>query len=644
MLNRIATIFLLLFNGFSVWAQIDTILWQNCLGTEDGRNWTYALENTAIGYLFGIELEENGPGVTDYHGSADVWIVNTDQHGNVLWERCYGGSDGDGPHKIIKIDENSYYLFNSSWSHDGDVQNGREGNFWIVKINSEGSIIWEKSYGGTINGEEIRDAILLPHNGLLMMGRISSTGGDVTTHYGDMDVWLCRIDSVGNILWQKTIGNDGKDNGVKIKLTSNNTILFVGGHELPGGMIDCPDFGYYIDTDVWIVEMDLDGNLLNQWCYGGKYYDLGCDIIEVEDGYVIAAATQSNDRDVSGFHGTPAENASSDIWCFKIDFSGNILWQRCLGGYSWEQPIFLTQTMDGGYIIIGNTNSYDGDVTGNHSPDWNEVDIWVVKLSSEGQLLWERCFGSSATDRFWGINSVLKKDDYDYIIGANSEWANGDVTCDLFPDPYDYTADAWIFEIKDCSFYLPSPPVILSGPDTLCTSANPVSSYSIDTVQWATGYEWRIQPDSAGSILSDSVTNQVTWNQTFEGQVTVQSRCFNDCGTSAWSEPHVTQVYTCMGLEEFGESGISFTVQPNPAREIVNCRLSIVDCRSNCSLMIYDIFGREVATKLSPSPAVGEGQGGGWTVDVSAFPPGIYLAVLREGQTVQASAKFVVAR
>jgi hypothetical protein len=99
-----------------------------------------------------------------------------------------------------------------------------------------------------------------------------------------------------------------------------------------------------------------------------------------------------------------------------------------------------------------------------------------------------------------------------------------------------------------------------------------------------------------------------------------------------------------MGLEEFGESGISFTVQPNPAREIVNCRLSIVDCRSNCSLMIYDIFGREVATKLSPSPAVGEGQGGGWTVDVSAFPPGIYLAVLREGQTVQASAKFVVAR
>ncbi len=90
-----------------------------------------------------------------------------------------------------------------------------------------------------------------------------------------MDVWLCRIDSIGNILWQKTIGNEGKDNGVKVKLTSDSTILFVGGHEVTGGMINCPDLGYYIFTDVWVVEMDLHGYIINQWCYGGKEYDLG---------------------------------------------------------------------------------------------------------------------------------------------------------------------------------------------------------------------------------------------------------------------------------------------------------------------------------------------------------------------------------
>ncbi len=126
--------------------------------------------------------------VTNFHGGADAWIVSTDQYGNVLWERCYGGSAGDGPHKIIKINENSYYLLNSSWSHDGDVQNDRGGNFWVVKINSEGSILWENSYGGSINGESPVDAILMPDKGLLMMGRISSSGGDVTII---TVIWMC---------------------------------------------------------------------------------------------------------------------------------------------------------------------------------------------------------------------------------------------------------------------------------------------------------------------------------------------------------------------------------------------------------------------------------------------------------------------
>jgi hypothetical protein len=647
-MKRILTIIIYLAPLFS-FAQIDTILWQNCLGTENGLNWTYAIEESENGFLFGIELEEDGPGVTNYHGSADAWIVNTDQYGNILWERCYGGSEGDGPNKIIKIDDNNYYLLNHSWSHDGDVLNGREGNFWAVKIGPEGNILWENSYGGSLYGEEVTDAILMPDKGLLMMGRIRSTGGDVTTHYGDMDVWLCRIDSVGNIVWQKTIGNEGMDNGLKIKLSSHNTILFVGAHEVTGGMIDCPDFGYYIYADVWIVEMDLYGKIINQWCYGGRYPDLGYDIIEVEDGYVIAASTRSNDRDVSGFHGTPGVDALDDFWIFKIDFNGNIIWQKCLGGTNWEYPVYLMESKDSGIIIIGNTNSSDGDVTGNHTTEWpGGLDIWVVKLSSDGQLLWEHCFGSSHNNRFWGINSVVKLDDYDYVIGANSEVADGDVSCDLFPNSG--TSNAWIFEIKDCSYYLPSPPAILSGPDTLCSSANPVSSYSIDTVQWATGYEWNILPDSAGSILSDSVTSQVTWNPVFEGQVTVQARSINDCGYSAWSESHVTQVYTCMGMEEHGGMGAwgrgGLYIWPNPAKELLNVKVLGLSAGIYYYLSIYDIFGREVDANISSSPRVGGGRevGWHWLINVHKLPQGIYIVVLRDGPMMKSSAKFVVGR
>ncbi|MDX9905636.1 MAG: hypothetical protein RBS55_03515 [Bacteroidales bacterium] len=625
-------------NSIALNAQIESVIWQNCLGAENGQNWTYAAEKTDNGYLFGIYILNDGPGISNYHSGADAWIVNTDNYGNVIWERCYGGSSGDGPHKIIRIDSNNYYLFNHASSSDGDVHHFLGKDFWMVKIKANGEIVWEKNYGGSANGEIAVDAILMPDKGALMMGRISSSGGDVTHSYGDMDVWLCRIDSVGDIIWQKTIGNSGKDNGITIKLSSHNTILFIGGHELTGGMIDCPDYGY-IFTDVWVVEMDLDGTTLNQWCYGGVYYDLGYDIIETNNGYVIAASTSSNDRDVSGYHGTPG--VYEDIWALKIDLYGNIIWQKCLGGLTNEWPTYLTQTADSGFLLIGNTDSHDGDVTGNHTTEWHEMDIWVVKLNSNGQLLWEHCIGGLGTDRFWNIHSVYKKDDYNYVLGANSNYASGDVTCDLYPN--DESENAWLLEIKDCDYYKPHVPVITSGPDTVCSTVTATSIYTIDTVKWATGYEWLLIPENAGTITSDSLSTEITWNITYEGTAELKARSTNDCGYSEWSETRCVRVHTCLGIEEEEtgrpgdkETGRGLEVWPNPARGFVDCRLSMFDFRGDLSLMIYDFFGREVSEIKVP---VSQDQ---VQIIVESYPPGVYIAVLKSGCDFLGSGKFVV--
>ncbi len=84
--------------------------------------------------------------------------------------------------------------------------------------------------------------------------------------------------------------------------------------------------------------------------------------------------------------------------------------------------------------------------------------VWIlgsIKLSSDGQLVWEHSFGGLGTDRFWGTHSVLKKDDYNFVIGAISNYAGDDVICDVIPD---YISEAWLFEIKDCNYYAPGIP------------------------------------------------------------------------------------------------------------------------------------------------------------------------------------------
>jgi hypothetical protein len=633
-------------------AQIDTIIWQTCLGTQDGENDVHTVAINPKGYLVGIHITKNGPGIYNYHDSGEAWIVKCTLSGEVLWNRCYGGSNGDGPVKIIQINDNLYYLFNYTYSSDGDVQNNRGCEFWVIKIDSSGQILWENSFGCTTNGEVNRDAILMPDHGLLMMGRITSAGGDVSIFYGETDIWFCCIDSTGSILWEKTFGNGGMENALKIKMTSRNTILMIGGHPEPGGMIDCPFHeGDGTVCDVWIIEMDLRGNLLNQWCYGGSKDDLGWDIVETDGGYVFAASTTSLDGDVTGFHGN-SWTYYQDIWVVKIDLFGNIIWQKCLGGSASEWPVYITETEDGGYIVFGTAYSNDGDVTGNHSSS-EQPDIWVIKLSSDGQLEWNQCIGSSSRENFWGIHSVLKKGDYDYIIGANSKWADGNVTCDLFPDPYDLTENAWLFEVKDCEYYFPAVPVISSGPDTLCNTTNPIAIYSTDPVQWADGYEWSLEPESAGSVLVDTCTVQVTWNPQFEGMAQIAARSYNNCGISAWSEPKYTMVYPCMGLEEDkgkerqGDKG-KLKISPNPTSNIVNCQLSNANGKKDISLVVYDIFGRTALTPItSPSPLVSKSPGQqelSWELDVSTLPPGIYFIVIRDEWNVIGTGKFVVAQ
>jgi hypothetical protein len=436
-MKTIIVILLYLIFPLISFAQIPEIKWQNCFGTNEW-DMTYGITEKENGYLLAIYIPCNGQGISNYHGEGEAWIVNIDDNGNVIWEKCFGGSESEDVIKIIKVSNYEFYLVGTTESSDYDITcdtNYGSTDFWVLKINGNGDILWDHCYG-SIATDEMRDAVLTPDGGLLFMGRIFYNGGDVHNWYGSYDVWFCKIDSLGTIEWEKTVGNQAIDNGISMQLISDTSFAFIGGYYEPGGMNDCEIPITGDGADLWLVEMSLlDGDILNIYCYGGSSNDLGYYFDKLDDGYILISSTTSWDGDITGFHG------EQDIWIVRIDDDGGIVWQRCLGGSFYETPYFVSQVDDGGFVVIGNTSSHNGDVTNNHS--WTQgLDIWVVKLSSTGEIIWDQCYGGLDDERFFGTHSILKKDDYNYVFNAQAQFNSVDVQCELHGE-----RDSWVFEI-----------------------------------------------------------------------------------------------------------------------------------------------------------------------------------------------------
>lgn len=445
---RIAFLVVALLCSDFAYSQIPVIKWQNCYGTQNTWNTGRGIVETENGYLIATGINDD-VGAPNYHGGGDIWLIETDTLGNKIWESCYGGSESDGAYKLISRND-QYYILAATQSTDGDVQSNNNGglDYWVIKLDSEREIIWEKCYGSPGN-EAPRDMIVTPDGGVVVMGRIFNSGGDVSVLYGSNDVWMFKTDSLGNLEWEKTLGNQWNDNGVSIMLNSEGNIILIGAVAHYGGMVECNTDDYY--GDVWLVELDLQGNIVSQHCYGGSYYDLGFSVIEVDAGYIFAAGSSSNDGDVSGHHGPAgiAPNGWPDIWVVKIDLQGEIIWQKSIGGYDSEFPMYITQTEDSGIVVIGLTSSNDGDVSGNHSnPDlMNDNDIWVVKLSPGGEIEWQQCYGGLGTEYLESPQTILKKSDYNYVIASSTDYGPSyDVECTPTGGNY-LDEDAWIFEI-----------------------------------------------------------------------------------------------------------------------------------------------------------------------------------------------------
>jgi hypothetical protein len=609
------------------------ISWQNCYGGSNGEG-DQSIVQTGFGYFVLCSTGSSDGDITNYWGGGDLWLAAVDSMGNFLWGRCYGGTSWDYATNIIADGLGYYYLGGATLSNNGDIKSGNHGSWdrWVVKIDESGHIIWEKCYGGT--GIEYGGLIKLLSDGrIIVFGASTSGDGDVPVNYGYLDVWITIIDPEnGDILQNRVFGNSDQNNIFDIVETRDGGFFFTSGADGVGGMVQG---NYHGGGDVWAVKTDANLNIEWQQLYGGSSIDYqGQSILELDDGYVFLANTVSNDGDVSGFHGIVGDLATNDIWVVRIDTIGHIIWQKCLGGSKIEYGSKLFQSDDGGFVVFGHTDSNDGDVWDLHtSYNKQNDDIWMVKLSSEGEIEWSRCYGGVGGENIW-YNSVLKKAEDNYIIAGSTypfTSPSGNLSC----NPKG-SSDIWLFEIKECANYMPAIPQSPTGPpDTLCITSNRLTRLDITPASGAWSYEWQVVPQGAGTFFNDSTSATIQWTPGWEGQAEISVRSLNDCGHSAWSQPKNIWAYSCLGITSpsLVPRPPYLIIFPNPAGNTIYFKYQLSNI--SCQLSIYDIFGRKQDEIIIPK---GQEQ---VRVDVSGYPAGVYMAVLNDETGVVAREKFV---
>ena len=309
--------------------------------------------------------------------TSDIWIVKTDSNGNFQWDLTLGGSNNEQLYGVEQTSDGGYII--GGWSDSGISGTKSEPSqggwdFWMVKVDASGNYVWDKTFGGTAF-DMMLDIHQTTDGGYILGGWSGSdANGDKSDPLiGVIDFWVIKTDGAGNKVWDQTYGGNGNDQIRRIQQTNDGGYVFAGFSDSDvGGYKSEPNQG---DLDMWIVRTNAAGTYQWDKTFGGAGYDeLQC--IEETPHGILLLGGYSN----SGISGdkTEASRGSYDYWVIKANSVGTKIWDKTLGGSDSDILSRFYQTMDGGYVLSGWSNS---DASGEKSEDTNgSNDAWVVKL------------------------------------------------------------------------------------------------------------------------------------------------------------------------------------------------------------------------------------------------------------------------
>ncbi|MCB0526626.1 MAG: T9SS type A sorting domain-containing protein [Saprospiraceae bacterium] len=479
-------------------------------------------------------------------------------------------------------------------------------------IRAQPIALWNKTYGGS-SFDIGRSIINSTNGGYILAGYTASQDGNIFGARGGNDFWVVKLSNLGDIQWKKNLGGTENDWAVKIIQTVDGGYFVVGYSGSNNIDVSGNHGGLY---DGWVVKLNTSGMIEWQKCLGGSQIDLLLNVIQTSDnGYLVAGYSNSNDGDIAGNHG------DFDALLIKLSSDGSIEWQKSLGGSAEDDCKSVLETQDGGYLMVGETRSVDGDVNKLHE----DADYWVVKLSNQGEIEWNTTLGGDNADI--GVDVVISRDSGYLIMGYS-----GSIDVPNHHGAFDY----YLVKLTNTGSVVWEKAFGGSGPDWargvildkndgyIITGETESKDGDIDNS--TVGHDiWLIKIDEQGELVwkkiiggskadgSLSITPSVNNEIVITGYSNSTDGDFMGCKNKGKDDLFIIKL-TLESSAATSPSNLPLTISPNPSTTSIY--LQGLENENNISITLSNLLGQTILQKqISPDEQI----------NVSNLPKGLYL-------------------
>ena len=294
--------------------------------------------------------------------------------GDIVWGKLFGGTEYDEANSVVYTNSGEFIVAGYTQSYGL----GRWGNAYIFKADADGDSVWSHNYGW--DGLDVFADLVNSSDGNFVATGFTDTPNDFE------NIYLVKVDAAGNLLWEKNFGGSQKEVAQSLINADDGGLIIT-------GVTKSFSVG---EEDLFIFKTNVDGDSLWFKTYGTTGNDGGYGISNTSDGgYIITG--QYN---------------WSDLWLLKLDENGDTLWTKVFGGTNFDEGISVIETEDNGFIVCGHTSSFGE----------GELDVYVIKTDSLGNIHWQKTYGGTSYDEG---RRILKRDDGYIVMGSTDSGIAG---------------------------------------------------------------------------------------------------------------------------------------------------------------------------------------------------------------------------